>query len=297
MVIRYLLLLLAGFLFLFPAGCKQPASDPHYSCGRVISLSPSITETLYALGLEGHLAGVTRFCRYPPEAREKPSVGGYLDPNLEAIVRLKPDLILLRKEQTDFQAVLANARLPTLAVEHRTVPGILESFRRIGAVCHRQPEAERLVASLNAEIERVVKKTRTVFRRPRVMIAVDRDVRRNTVRQVYIAGRDGFYDWMIAQAGGESVAKAFPGFLQVSPEGILRLNPDIIIEIMPGRAQSGLTRDALIRQWRNLARVPAVRNHRVYIFDEPYMVIPGPRFVNALKRFVQVIHPELAVRE
>jgi iron complex transport system substrate-binding protein len=287
--------LLLGALLVFFSGCHQaagPATTP--SCERLVSFSPSITEMVYALHLDKNLVGVTRFCKYPPQAQQKTSVGGYLDPNLEAVIRLQPTLVLLRNEQSDLKGKLANFQRPTLSVEHRTVPGILKSFQQIGKVCNRQAEATQLVSTLEAEIAQVQSKTRHVTTHPRVLVVVDRDTRYDTIHQVYAAAHDNFYDWILANAGGKN---AYPGkdsgFSAISSEGILRMNPDVIIEILPSLANSTLSKETILKPWLSLSHVSAVKNRRIYLFTQDYIAIPGPRFVKILERFAEALHPEL----
>ncbi len=299
-------LMVLGSLLLGLTGCHgkgaslsgspaaQTSARAELSCARLISFSPSITEVVYALGLENQLVGVTRFCKYPLDAQKKSSVGGYLDPNLESVIRLRPTLVLLRQEQVDLRGNLANLQLPSFSVEHRSAAGILQSFRQIGQVCHREPQAEQLVAQLETEIHRIQQKTRRAKTRPRVLVVVDRDVRYGSIRQVYVAAHDQFYDWMLTQAGGQN---AYPvegqGFAEISTEGILRMNPDVILELLPSLAKHPQTPEALFRPWRGLERVSAVKTHRVYQLTEEYMGIPGPRFVRILDRFARILHPEL----
>jgi len=291
---------LGGLLAFCLSGCQQHTPAPEAgvssspSCERLVSFSPSITEIVYALGLENNLVGVTRFCKFPPAAQEKTSVGGYLDPNIEAVIRLRPTLVLLREEQTDIRGRLANFGRPTLTLEHRNVAGILQSFRKIGQTCHREQRAEQEVADLERQIAEVHQKIRSSKTRPRVLVVVDRDIRYNTVKNVYVPARDGFYDWLITQAGAKNAMQGQnSGFSEVSSEGILRLNPDVIIEIMPALAGSKLTQAEIQRAWSGMPSLTVVKTHRLYLFTDDYMSIPGPRFVKTLRQFAETLHPEL----
>lgn len=278
------------------SGCGgiKPTALPKTSCQRVISLSPSITEVLYALQLGKQVVGVTQFCLYPADARKKPKVGGYVDPNMEAMLRLKPDLIVVRKEQTELVQRIRDLRIPVLPVEHRNTEGILDSFQALGQVCHRQELAQATVADLRGRIQAVERKTQHVQYRPTVLVAVDRDTYAKRLRWVYVPGEDGFFDSMIRQAGGRNAAPAGrKGFLQVSSEGIIRMNPDIIIEALPYTRAARQNPEDIRKQWNSLPQVAAVQQHRVYLFTDDFMVIPGPRYVQALEKFARVIHPEL----
>jgi iron complex transport system substrate-binding protein len=277
-----------------PATFHQNASRPIPSCAKLVSFSPSITEIVYALKLDRQLVGVTRFCKYPPQAQQKTSVGGYLDPNLETVIRLQPTLVLLRQEQTDIKGRLVNFQIPTLSVEHRTVSGILDSFQQVGSACDRQALATEEVHRLKQEIARIHHQTVHVKFHPRVLVVVDRDIRYNMVKHAFVAAHDGFFDWLLTEAGAtNAVSGQTSGFSELSTEGILRLNPDVVIELMPSLAHSSLSQAEIQRAWQTMPSLAAVRNHRLILFTDDYMSIPGPRFVLTLRRFAETLHPEL----
>lgn len=293
-------LFFAAFLL---TGCRaqpsQPLSDTT-RCQRIVSLSPSVTETLYALHLGARIVGVTRFCRYPIEARQKPQVGGYLDPDLEALLRLQPDLVVLRQEQAGVLDKLHRLHIVTLPVEHRSTEGILTSFRQIGQRCGKEQQAHRIAQALEARIQAIQHKTAAATTRPRVLVVVDRDsnpLSASTIRWVYAAGEDGFYSRLLSGAGARNaLPEGRRGFLQMSAESILRLDPDIIIEIIPSLGSSHAARVAAQKSWRaspSLSRLKAVRNGRLLLLSQDYLVIPGPRFAQALSHFARIIHPEL----
>jgi iron complex transport system substrate-binding protein len=288
-----MLLILAVALW----GCKGASTSPKLPttrCERIVSLSPSVTEILYALNLENRVAGVTRFCLYPPAARKKPSVGGYVDPDMETLLRLRPDLVIIRQEQTRLVEEVKNLKIPVLTIDHRDTAGILKSFEQIGRVCHRKKEAKAYTDQLQARIVAIRQKVQAATTQPKVLVGVDRGSQNNHIRWIYVAGEDGFYNWLIEQAGGKNATPVGrKGFLQISSEGILRLNPDIIIETLPSIGGIGQDQAEARKAWASLPQVNAVKNDRVYLFSEDYMVIPGPRFVNILEKFAQAIHPEL----
>ncbi|WP_303674968.1 ABC transporter substrate-binding protein [Vampirovibrio chlorellavorus] len=288
------------------SGCIQPVRPSARqapltsACQRVVSLSPSITEVLYALDLGDRVAGVTRYCKYPKAAQAKPQVGGYVDPDTEALLRLQPDLVILREEQIQLSHQLKALGFPLLAVDHQTVPGILASIEAVGQVCHRETQARALHQQLQAQINQIAAILKQATRRPTVLVVLDRNVQSEKLKWAFVAGEDGFYNQLVENAEGRNVLpKGKKGFLQISAEGILRLNPDVIIETTESlgpahgtlsQAQQNAMAEA---QWRSLPQVSAVKHHRVYHFGQDYMVIPGPRFPQILKRFAEAIHPEL----
>jgi iron complex transport system substrate-binding protein len=260
---------------------------------RIISMAPSITEVLFAIGLEDRIVGVTRYCDYPPEAKKKPQVGGFLDPNYEAILSLEPDLVVLLQEQVEARRYLEEMGLNTLLVDHRSVRGIINSIAAIGEACRAAGKAQELVNDLETRITRVHRKTSNLPR-TRVMVAVGRNLNETSLGGIYISGRDGFYDQLLELAGGTNVYRqrtiALPA---ISAEGIQNLNPHVIVDIAPALGPIVREKEDLIRTWDFAVGVDAVKNHRVYIFDEGYGVRPGPRFILLLEQMARVLHPEL----
>jgi iron complex transport system substrate-binding protein len=264
------------------------------ACERVISLSPSVTELLYALHLGPQVVGVTRFCTYPKEALRKPKVGGYLDPDMEAILRLRPNWVMLRREQVTLSHNMEALGIHVLPVDHTTVDGIVQSVDRIGQVCHREPAARALHHQLDAEIQAVARQVKSTDTRPKVLVVVDRETHASGLRTVFVAGEDGFYSWMIDHAGGTNVLKGGQrGFFQISAESVLRMNPDVILEILPSVGNDPAQQAQALKPWQTLPRLSAVRNHRIDLLTQDYMVIPGPRFGQILLQFARAIHPEL----
>ncbi len=271
----------------YEAGPETPA------CKRIVSMAPSLTEVLFALGLGEAVVGVTRYCDYPPEAKTKSPVGGFLDPNYEAILSLVPDLVVLLQEQGEAEKYLAEMGLSTLTLNHSSVTGIINSIAAIGEACGAADKARHLVNDLEARIARVRAKT-AELPRARVMVAVGRNLNETSLGNIYISGRDGFYDQLLELAGGTNVYRrrtiALPA---ISAEGIQNLNPQVIIDIAPAVGQAVRQAGNPIRAWEFAAGVDAVKNHRVYIFGESYGVRPGPRFILLLEQMARVLHPDL----
>ena len=207
-----------------PSGKVRQAPD---HCRRIVSMAPSITETLFALGLGDRVVGVTRYCSYPTEAKELPRIGGYLDPNFEAIVALKPDLVVMLIENEQSLPAFAKLGMTSLSVCHQNVDGILDSLLHIGQACDAEETARSLAADLQARMGRVRRKT-AGLQRPRVLCAIERTLGSGTLEDVYVAGTNGFFDKIITLAGGRNAyrgqAAAFP---VVSSEGILEMNPQV----------------------------------------------------------------------
>ena len=155
--------LLVASVFFVMREDPRPADGVKSGSGdyrRIVSLSPSITETMYELGLGDRLAGVTRFCRYPPEAREKPKVGGYLDPDYEAIAALEPDLVFLLPGHESVRKLLDELGVPYVEAPNDRIGDILETFTIIGRTCGVEERAAEIVAVSRARLDAVRERLR-----------------------------------------------------------------------------------------------------------------------------------------
>jgi len=260
-------------------------------CRRIVSLAPSITETLFALGLGDRVVGVTTYCDYPAEAQAKPRVGDYFRPNYEAVVARRPDLVITLAEDSAAHAALTSLGIDVLKVDHRTIGGILESIDTIGRVCGRQREAREMRAGMEERIRRV--REMAAGRRPhRVMISIGRTFGGEAITKTCIAGQDGFYSAMLEIAGQQNVYRdAAIKFPEISAEGILALNPEVIIELIPYPVDEARRRE-IRDEWNALGRVRAVRDGRVYVLAGEHLVRPGPRMVQTLEDIASAIFAE-----
>ncbi len=266
------------------AGGSQPR--------RIVSLSPSATEVLFALGLGDRVVGVSRYCQYPPEARAKAQVGGYLDPNYEAILALRPDLVVLRGENERFVKSFRDLGLSLLTVNHDSVEGILDSMTSIGRRCGVEDKARQQVAEIQAQMHRITERTARLDR-PRVIVVVERTLGSGKIQNVYVTGSNGFINRMIVLAGGKNACTdASAGFPVVSGEGIVRMNPQVIIDMVARDRQGELSAGTILRDWRQLPDVDAVRGGRVYLVDDDFAFIPGPRFILLVEKLARLIHPD-----
>jgi iron complex transport system substrate-binding protein len=292
--------LIAAFLVFLCFAIPLPAVDRSAAdagnsggpcpCRRIVSLAPSVTEILFGLGLGDKVAGVTRYCRYPPEARKKTQVGGYVDPNYEELLRLQPDLTIMLTVHTAAAERLRHLGLATLTVDHTRISGIINSIMTIGNACGAAEKARRKVDDITAEIGRVRNATKGSST-PRVLISVDRNT--DAFSSVYIAGKNTCYDELISIAGGVNAYSGAAAYPAVSIEGILHMNPQVIIDLVPNIDGREKVRAKILAHWKKAAGVEAVQNGRVYLFEQDYTVIPGPRFIDLLEDMVRAIHPEL----
>ncbi len=267
---------------------RPPAQAASADCRRMVSLAPSVTETLYALGLGDRVVGVTRYCKYPPEAQEKTQVGGYFDPSLETIVTLRPDLVVMLVEHEESIPGLRELDFNRLVVNHKSIQGILDSIRRIGGHLGKRTEAEQIVADIEARMKGVAERC-AGLPRPRAMICVDRARGSGEIESCYVAGCDEFLHPLLVMAGGHNVFGDEPvPFPVVGAEGIVRADPEVIVELAAGQDDR---KEAILADWRSLGELSAVKNGRVHVVTENHSPVPGPRFVLLLEKLAELLHP------
>ena len=250
---------------------------------RIVSLVPSVTELIYALGGGDRLVGRTDFCDYPPEARAKPSVGGMVAPSLEGIVALKADVVIGTPdgslEETFRQ--LRRLGLPIYLVRVNRLSEVMDLVARVGELAGRRESVAPLVARLNGEIARV----RTLVRpypAPRVLYVLWPD-------PLIVPARHALVTELIAIAGGRSVTDvegdAYPRY---SLEAAVAAAPEVIILASHGSHSGPAARD----KWERLASLPAIRTGRLYSVNGDLLHRYGPRMIDGLYQLARAIHPE-----
>jgi iron complex transport system substrate-binding protein len=286
-------LALAAAVALAPSACR-PTEAPHATAGaaasappaRIISLAPSVTEVLFALGLGERVAGVTSFCRYPPEAARLPQVGGYLDLNLEAIVALDPDLVVLIQDHDSARARLDELGVPTLQVDQADLDGILRSIGEIAARCSVPERGSELVAAIRGRLEAVERRVAGLDQ-PRTLAVVGREAGAGSITTVWVAGTETFYDDVIRLAGGANAVEPSPVlYPELSREGLYHVDPDVILDLLADLDERGVTAEAAAADWQQLAALRAVRSGR------ELTVVPGPRVAELVEEVAQALHPE-----
>jgi len=260
---------------------------------RIITLSPSLTETVFALGLGDHVVAVTDYCDYPAQAQALPSVGSYTNTSIEAITRLQPDLVIMLNGQQQRQQQLEQLGIKTLVLDNSTIADIKETIQRIADLTGRQNEADKLLTSIQAQIDYVHNKVRGLVP-VRTLVGIAHYVNSDQLDTVYIAGQHDFYNELLELAGGVNVyTDTTIKVPSVSAEGIIRMNPDAIIDIFPEQKDHQSDMKQVIKQWQSLRNVNAVKQQRIYIIEHDYASIPGPRIFKLLPEMAQLLHPEL----
>lgn len=281
-----------GSAWIGPAQVVREDSSVSAPPQRIVSLAPSTTEILFALQAGDHVVGVTRYCDYPPDVTSLPNVGGYVDPNYEAIVALKPDLVILLTVQRTAKTELERIGMRTLTIPQQTLTDIHEAIRRVGDACSVKDRADTLLGNLTSRSQ-AVRRAVEGKARPRVLICIGRDTASGKLAGIYVAGRNGFYEEIIAAAGGinayQDETVAFP---QLSAEGVLQLDPDVIIDLANRMDSAGMDADERSHQWDQLRPVKAVREGRVHVIVGNHALRPGPRYIEFLEQLARLLHPD-----
>jgi len=247
---------------------------------RIISLAPSNTEILFALGLGDKVVGVTDYCDYPPEALEKEKVGGYVTPDIEKIVALNPDLILVAYG-TPMEVIntMVGLGLTVFGIKTTDLDDLLNDIRRVGEITDKEVEAQVLTSAMASRIEAVTNVTSELEERPKVFYLISQDL--------WTAGSGTFIHELIEKAGGVNICQNITGYTIISVEEVVARDPEIIItSSWPGVYEWAMNSTEL--------EVTAARqNGSVYTCDDNLVQRPGPRLVKGLEWFAYLIHPEI----
>ena len=251
---------------------------------RIVSVAPNVTEILFALGLEDRLVGVSNYCQYPPQAKKIEKIGGYINPSLEKIVALRPDLVvgIAEGDLRTFVDKLAGLKVPVYITNPRDALEVLTSIRKIGEVTFAPEPARRIVRSMEEKIGSIRDKAQG-RRRPRVLHILD-------FNPLISAGKGTFVDDLIRLGGGRNVAEAATGkYPRFSMEEVLVQDPEVILL---ASMKSG---DPLVKQrrwWERWKTISAVKQGRVYVLDSDLIHRPSPRMAEGLEKVAKAIHPE-----
>lgn len=262
---------------------------------RIVSLVPAMTEMLFVMGAGDRIVGVSNYDRFPPDGIARiTKVGGLLDPDVERVLSLKPDLVIVYGTQTDLQRQLERARVPMYHYVHSSLPDITQTLRAIGARIGMNADADAAAARIEQQLAGIGR--RVAGRpRPRTLLVFGREA--GTLRRVHASGGYGFLHDVLELAGGADVLNDLrKQSVEMSSEMILTRKPEVILELHYGNSLNTAALDAERLVWNALPSLPAVRTKRVYLLEGDEFVVPGPRIVAAAERFARTLHPDAWAR-
>ena len=252
---------------------------------RIVALAPSITETLYYLGLGDRVVGVTQFSNFPPEAAFKPKVGTYVDVNVEKILTLSPDLVIGTKDGNEAEKVylLDEAGIAAFIVNPRNVREAIETVATVGRLCGIPDKGIALSLQLSKRVDDIVEKTRG-RKRPLVFLQIN-------LKPIMTVNKNTYLHDLIQLAGGENMTQDEPiTYPRISLEEVIRKKAEVII--ISSMDRGGQFEEAK-REWERWTTIPAVKNKRVHLVNSDLIDRPSPRIVEGLEMIARLLHPEV----
>ena len=279
----------AGFA-IFGSDQRQNGGDtplPRH-VDRIVSLAPNLTEILFALGLDDKIIGVTLHSDYPPAATKKPKVGTFWQPNVEAVIAAKPDLVITLgfEQQKNIADRLKRIGYSGLTVSIETVNDLFEAIEKIGAATGKQCRATELVGDIRKKLSNLSVLVGTNDR-IRVLWVVQREPLR-------VAGRDTFVNEMIELAGGQNaIGSTIHKYPPIGAEQVIVCGAEVIIE--PAMKQENVAEQQVsaLQYWSRFKKVPAVANKRVYVIRDDAVSRLGPRLYEGTETIARCLKPEL----
>ncbi len=254
---------------------------------RIVSLSPSLTESVCALGLCDQLVGVTQHCIFPAQVTGLPKVGGYIEPNLEIILSLKPDLVLGVPEHRDVAGKIRQLGIKVVLLQNYNLEDIHACLKQIGELT-KQPEAAKALNQQLLDQERAL--TRDATTGPKCLLVLGHLAAPSTITEIYAVGQQGFLNDILKLVGGQNACPPsqahYPRFDQ---ENLIRLNPDIIIELVPDGEDTPAFRKARFASWQSVPHLKAVKEERFYLITGDQVLLAGPRYIETAARLAEIL--------
>jgi iron complex transport system substrate-binding protein len=277
-------------LLLAATACSKEQSAPRKPHAGIITMAPHLTETVFALGQGKRVIAVGTFDDYPPEVKTLPKVGGYLDPDLEKIAVLNPELIILPgkdRQVTDFAAM---KQIPVLNVNMDSLETIDDGIATIGKALGCETESDALRARVKSALDGV-RAAVSNLTRPKVFILTMRQD--HNLHHLYTANRNSFLSQLVECAGGDNIfADAPTTYPEASKETVVVRAPDVIVELHAGENLTDEEKARYVEDWKQLPTLPAVANKRICLITESYATRPGPRVTEVARMVAEFLHPE-----
>jgi iron complex transport system substrate-binding protein len=289
--LKYLLtavLLIAGLLV---SGCvdRKPPQTPELK--RIVSMSPNLTEIVFALGAGNLLVGVDQYSIYPPQAKSLPQMGSYLDPSIEQIVAARPDLVLVVDTDENLKDTLTNAGLKFEAFKNDTFADIIDSIEKLGSLLNKTELAGQITDRI-VWARAYVEASLQGHQRVRVVLVAGRNPGR--LQDIYVAGSSSFIGEIISYAGGDNVfGELSLPWPEVGVEAIVGADPDIIIDATLSKGASDADFEALRHDWDSLPSLRAVKDDRIITPRDGWWQIPGSNIDSAILLIAHWLHPDI----
>ena len=258
---------------------------------RIITLSPNLTEIAFALGLGDRIVAVSSDSDYPPQAKEKTKVGSFWQPNIEAIIAAKPDLVITEKFEQQKTAADSLNRLgiAILTLQVDTIDQLREAILQVGSASRCRQEAEGLSVNIETQINNLRSKFAQAKKTKTLWVVQPEPLR--------VAGRNTFINELIEIAGGENViGQTIQQYPQIGDEELLTCPAEVIIQSAMGKSDIDEQQKEAEKIWAKLTNLPAVKNNRIYVVNSDLVLRLGPRLPQGIEKIARLVHPE-QVRE
>jgi len=257
------------FLFLFTVNL--------FAYERIIALSPSINEIIYALGDGDKIVGNTKYCNFPLDAQTKPKVGGYFSPNLEKIVSLKPDLVIMLENTKKLSDKLHKLGIETKILKLTKLNEIQNSIKIIGETLGKEKEATQILTKIDEKLQDI----KNIVSDKKILFVIS--AYGYIDKRVFVVGQNLYFDDIINLSGNTNALQSKrKGQPVLNVENIIATNPDIVILLSPLREERGITVDDIKKPWLTLP-INAVKENNIYVADKPYSAIASDRLVYFLQ--------------
>ena len=255
---------------------------------RVISIIPATTEMLFAMGAGDRVIAIGSYDRFPPEAQKLPRVGALVDPNVEQILQMRPDLVVIYETQAELKRRLERANIPYYSYVHKGLADITQTIRTLGMRVGVDAAADAVASRIEQQLGDI--RRRVAARpRPKTLLVFGREP--GSLRNIDASGGEGFLHDMLETAGGaDALGDIHRQSVTMSTEMVLARAPEVIIEL---RYLKDAVNNTDLNAWNRLSAVPAVKNHRVILLTGEEFVVPGPRVAQATQRLAAALHPEV----
>jgi iron complex transport system substrate-binding protein len=271
---------------------ERSSSDPGQTkedARRIICAAPSVTEIVFALGMGERVVGVSDFSTFPQEARTVTPIGGLINPNKEKITALQPDLLIIQGKNESLSRFCEEHGIRFLSIEINTLEDIWTAIHTIGLTLKAEKKASALIQKIKDDLQEIEVR---IQNRPLKKVFLTLGHTPGDLTGLMTTGPGTFLNELVLVAGGENIFSDASGlYPQISKESLVKRQPEVIIEAIPGGIPEEKLK-LLKKDWSQLPMIPAVKSGNIHFLTEDFLLIPGVRVSQTVRRFAEIFHPE-----
>lgn len=251
---------------------------------RIVALSPSVNEIVFALGKGDKIVGNTEYCKYPEASLSITKVGGYFNPSLEKILALNPSIVIMQQNNHKLNQKLLRLNIKTKMIKIDSLANIKSSILEIGEILDEKHKAQNIIKSINQELERL----KNITKEKRILVVMGHNT--SLASRIFVAGQNLYFNDIINASGNTNALQSKrEGQPVLNMENLIACNPEIVILLSHSMKEKGLTREMLINPWLELP-ISAAKTNSIYIIDKLYAGIPSDRLVYFLRDFQGILN-------